>query len=159
MKHKLKPIKLIVSLVASYAAGFLGSMATTPNVDTWFQTITQPSFAPPDWVFGPVWTILYAMIGVSLYLVWEKGLKKHKARIAIWLFVINILTNATWSIVFFGLHDIALALFNLVFIWLLTLCTVVYLYKDYRASAWLLVPYWLWLSFAMLLNLSILMLN
>lgn len=155
MKIK-KPGLLLFCIFISQMAGVIGSAFTASSVTTWYTTLQKPSFNPPNWVFGPVWITLYTLMGISLYLVWVRG-KKSEWQVKV--FFVQLVINALWSIIFFGLHDLALALVVIGFLWLL----IAYLIKIFgEASKWaayLLVPYLLWVSFASLLNFAIWRLN
>ena len=146
---------LIGFLVASFAAAAAG--AFSPPGD-WYTTLNKPSWTPPGWLFGPVWTALYAMIGVSAWLVW----KQHGAdaiRWALVLWVVQLALNAAWSPVFFGAHRLGAALVVIVAMWLAIAATIVAFWPLHRFAAWLLVPYLAWVSFATALNAAIWRLN
>lgn len=154
----MKAVKLIASLGVSFSAALVGTMATTPNIPTWYASLEKPFFNPPNWVFGPVWTLLYVLIGVSLYLLWTHQTDKPKTHVYL-IFIGQIWLNALWSLVFFGLHE---PWFGLGVI-LLLLLSIVLLMRAYwpfnKVAAYLLVPYLLWVLFATALNLSIALLN
>jgi len=146
----VKLLRLFVSLSLGFIAGAFGSFFTAPAVGLWYKDLPKPSFAPPNWVFGPVWTVLYLLMGISLYLVWKKYLK---------LFVVHLGVNALWSIVFFGFKDIALALVVIGVLWFVILYMMVKFYRVNKAASLLLLPYFLWVSFAAYLNFSIILLD
>ena len=157
--------KLIIAIVVSELAGVIGSVFTTPAISSgWYGALIKPSFNPPAWVFGPVWTMLFALMGVSAWLVWRgmgsrlRG-NDRKIKIALILFSIQLVSNTLWSIIFFGLHSPAGAFIEIVFLWLAILATIIVFAKISRPAAWLLVPYILWVSFAAYLNFSIWMMN
>ena len=149
--------RLTLSFLICLGAGFFGSLFTSPKISEWYVFLEKPSFNPPDWVFAPVWTILFLMMGFSLYLVWEK--KEEKGRKALYLFFLQLALNVLWSIFFFGLQLPLYALIEIFFLWGIILLTIVEFYSISRTSAYLLFPYILWVSFAMVLNLSIALLN
>jgi tryptophan-rich sensory protein len=151
--------KLLVSIVIVLAAGLLGSVVTFPSIPSWYSTLIKPPFSPPNWIFGPVWTALYILMGIALWLVWEKGLKHQKVRFAFWLFIIHLAVNAGWSVVFFGLHSILGGLIVIIILWVLIATLMLKFYAIDRRAAYLLVPYILWVSFATVLNYSLLLLN
>lgn len=134
-------------------AGIVGSIFTFSSVATWYPTLIKPFFNPPAYVFGPVWTTLYAMMGISLFLVWKN--KKVKLK---W-FWIQLALNSLWSIVFFGLTNPVLAVIVILFLWFSIYKTIVLFMKINKLSAYLLYPYLAWVSFATLLNISIAILN
>jgi len=154
MKPK-KPLLLLFSILISHAAGFLGSMATSSSISTWYITLAKPSFNPPNWVFGPVWLTLYTMMGVALYLVWQQGIQKKKIQQAVVVFLAHLVVNAAWSIVFFGQQNLEVAFWVITFLWLMILYLIRSFWSINKTAAYLLVPYFLWVSFASILNLSI----
>ncbi len=151
--------KLIIAIVVSELAGIIGSVFTTPSIAGWYAGIVKPSLNPPAWVFGPVWTTLFALMGIAAFLIWKKGLDRRDVKIALGLFLGQLVLNTLWSIIFFGLHSPGGALIEIVFLWLAIIATIIAFYKISRPAAWLLVPYILWVSFAGYLNFSIWQLN
>ncbi|MCX9082092.1 MAG: tryptophan-rich sensory protein [Candidatus Methanoperedens sp.] len=151
--------KLIFSIFICLFAGFIGSYFTTPAIPTWFATLQKPSFAPPNWVFAPVWTSLYIMMGISLFLVWQKGREDKTVKAAIYLFAGQLVLNALWSFVFFGLRSPLLGLIEIIILWIAILATIMSFMKVSRTAAYLLIPYFLWVSFASIVNFSIWSLN
>ncbi len=154
-----KILKLVVSILICQGAGFIGSLFTSPAISTWYAQLEKPSFNPPNWIFAPVWTILFLLMGVSLYLVWSKGLQEKKTKTALLIFACQLILNIFWSILFFGLKSPLYAFFEIIVLWLLILFTIISFYRVSKTSAYLLLPYILWVSFAAVLNLSILTLN
>ena len=150
--------KLIISLIIPQLAGGLGSYFTIGSVKDWYPVLVKPALNPPAWIFGPVWTTLFLLMGYALYLVWKDESEKSK-RLAYWAFGIQMVLNALWSIIFFGLHSPGGALFEMIFLWLAILATIITFAKISKPAAWLLVPYILWVSFAGYLNFSIWQLN
>ncbi|MFC1710057.1 TspO/MBR family protein [Patescibacteria group bacterium] len=158
MKIK-NPKLLIFSIGISQLAGIIGSVFTTSEIDNWYVFLNKPSFNPPNWIFGPVWIILYTLMGISLYLVWLKGYKEENIKRAVNFFLIHLAVNSLWSIVFFGLHDLRLALVIIFTLWLMILYLIKLFLNINKIAAYLLIPYLLWVSFASLLNYSIWILN
>lgn len=156
---KKKILYIVVSVVICLVIGFLSSVATQTSVNTWFTTLNKPSFNPPSWLFAPVWTILYIMMGVAAGLVWSKGFYHKWVKTALYFFGLQLLFNATWSIAFFGLRNPLWALFIIVFLLFLILLTIRWFRVIDRLAAYLLVPYLLWVCFATVLNYSIWALN
>ena len=184
-------IKLVIAIVVSEVAGVIGAFFTTPAIQSgWYAGLVKPALNPPAWVFGPVWTLLFLLMGISLFLVWKHySLIRANKRIVqvwklgIWLFVLQLVLNTLWSIIFFGLHSPGGALVEIIFLWLVILATMMAFYKIFPPSpkasegqgstavhpvrafivsneAWLLLlPYILWVSFAMYLNYMIWALN
>jgi translocator protein len=158
-KSRINPIKLISSLIICLLAGFIGSFFTSSSITTWYLTLNKPFFNPPNWLFGPVWTILYLMMGVSLYIIWDKGINNKISKIAISLFFIQLTLNVLWSIIFFGLKSPLFALIEIIFLLIFILLTIIYFYKISKFASYLLVPYLMWVSFATILNFAIYYLN
>lgn len=151
-------VALIVCLAACFAAAGLGAAFTGPAVRTWYQEIRKPGFTPPDWLFGPVWTALYAMMAVAAWLVWRKaGAPARTAGLA--LFGVQLALNAAWSPIFFGLRSFGGAFVDIVALWLAIAASVVAFWRTSVASGVLLLPYLAWVSFAAVLNLAIWRLN
>jgi tryptophan-rich sensory protein len=161
MKNKKlkKTIMFIISIAIPLLAGFIGSIATSGSVSSWYQTINKPSFNPPDWVFGPVWTTLFILMGISLYIVWSKGLKKKGVKKALGVFGVQLGLNILWSFLFFGLKSPLYALIEIVILWAAILYTIILFHKISKKAAYLLIPYILWVSFAFVLNLAIFLVN
>lgn len=157
---KIKELpKLVVSILIPLFVGYLGAVTTIASIPTWYATIAKPSWAPPNWIFGPVWTILYVLMGIALYLVWSKGLHRKDVQFAIIIFAVQLLLNLSWSVVFFGYHAL-FASFSLVLIlWLAILANLIAFYVISKTAGLLMVPYILWVSIASYLNYSIYLLN
>lgn len=154
MKKRLNLKVLIVCLIIVYLVAFLGSLFTSPNTgpdSEWYQS-TRPSITPPNWVFPVVWNVLFFLIAVSLYLSWTNtGSSKKKKTIA-WVFGINLFVNFLWSVLYFGLKNPAFAFIDLIAIWFSILGMIYITYKINKISSYLLIPYFLWVSFAGVLN-------
>lgn len=151
--------KLIIAIAISLLAGIIGSVFTTPSIDGWYPGIIKPALNPPSWIFGPVWTTLFILMGIAAYLIWKKGLDRRDVRIALGIFVGQLVLNTFWSIIFFGFHSPGRAFIEVIFLWLAILTTIIVFAKISKPAAWLLVPYIFWVSFAMYLNYAIWMLN
>lgn len=153
-----KWLKLAICILIPLSAGWIGSIFTTSSVGSWYLSINKPLFNPPSWVFGPVWTILFILMGISLYLVIKNGItKKNKA--AVYAFGFQMALNILWSILFFGMHSPGAAFIEIIILWLAILVNILLFYKISKKATYLLVPYILWVSFAAVLNFSIWMLN
>ena len=146
--------KLIISIFICQFAGIIGSLFTSPT-DTWYTTLNKPDFTPPNWLFAPVWIILYTLMGISLYLI----LNKRKNKIALYIFGIQLVLNSLWSILFFGLKSIFYSFIEIIVLWIVVTVTIVKFYRIDRKAGLLLIPYILWTSFAMILNFYIWALN
>ncbi|MHC4749769.1 MAG: TspO/MBR family protein [Planctomycetota bacterium] len=151
--------KLACSVFVCLLAGFLGSFATMDSVNTWYGDLSRPSFTPPDWVFGVVWPILYVMMGISAFLIWNKGIGNKQARLALGLFVLQLVLNGLWTPIFFGLHMVGLALAEIILLWVTILATILAFWRISKTAAYLLIPYILWVSFAIGLNAALWHLN
>ena len=149
--------KLIISIFICLFAGFIGSNFTSPAIPTWYATLQKPTFAPPNWVFFPVWTALFILMGISLFLIWQKEDKKVKT--AIYIFAGQLVLNVLWSVAFFGLRSPIAGLMEIIILWIAILATIMSFVKISRTAAYLLIPYILWVSFAAFLNFSIWGLN
>ncbi len=155
----VKIIKLIISLIICQLAGLIGSIFTSPSIGTWYATINKPSFTPPSWIFGPVWIFLFLLMGISLYLVWENGFKSRENKMALNLFMIQLILNTFWSIIFFGLHSPIFAFIEIILLWIVILFTMLRFYRISKTASYLLIPYIIWVTFAAFLNLSIVLIN
>ena len=152
-------IKFIVSIVASFAAGGIGSLFTFKAIPTWYKGLRKPPYTPPNWAFGPVWTILYILMGISVFLVWQKGLATSGATLAFTLFWVQLAFNALWSIIFFGMKSKGGGIITILVLWLLIMATII---TSFRVSGWagsLLIPYIVWVSIASYLNIGVWLLN
>jgi translocator protein len=152
--------KLLVSCAIPFLVGLFGSVFTTADsLGNWYAGLNKPSFNPPDWIFGPVWTALYIMMGISAFLVWRKGLDSKVVRIALACFIVQLFLNAIWTPLFFGLRSPLLGLIDIVLLLNAIIVTVFAFSKISRPAAILLVPYLAWVSFATVLNAAIYLLN
>jgi len=151
--------RLIISLALPQLAGIVGSLFTTSAIPTWYATLQRPSFSPPNWIFGPAWITLYILMGISVYLIWQRIEKNKIAKSALWMFWVHLFFNASWSIIFFGLQNPGLAFVNIIIIWLLIIALMIKFWKINRWASYLLIPYLLWVSFASVLNYFIWYLN
>lgn len=152
-------VELLWAIILCQLAGIIGSFFTIQNIENWYQTLEKPFFAPPNWIFGPVWIMLYTLMGVSLYLLWRNRKTKPGAIRAMVVFLIHLVLNALWSILFFGFHSPLAAFIDL----LLLIGMIVYMLITFRKiqvwASYLLIPYLIWVSFAGILNLAIVVLN
>lgn len=151
--------KLLVSLLAPHIAGFMGSAFTMKEIPTWYMALEKPWFTPPNWVFFPVWTTLYTLMGLASYLVWREHPRSPHALWALKVFWAHLIVNALWSVVFFGMHAVGLALIIVVGMWLV-IAYLIYLFAKVRPVAGiLLVPYLMWITVATSLNAGVWLLN
>jgi benzodiazapine receptor len=152
-------LKLIISLAAPLLAGFLGSIFTFKSVSDWYPKLKKPFFNPPNWIFGPVWTLLYLLMGLALYLVWKEADNSSKLNSALLIFSFQLLLNILWSLIFFGLKIPFIAFGEIILLWLAILQTIINFMTVSKNAGLLLIPYLIWVSFATLLNGAILWLN
>ena len=150
-------LKLLVSIAVCLLAGSLGSIFTTPAISGWYTTLNKPSFNPPNWLFAPVWTTLFILMGIALFLVWRQGVKG--SGVALIFFAVQLIFNILWSFLFFKLQSPHYALLEIIALWLLIAITLLKFLKISNAAGLLLLPYLLWVSFAAFLNFSIYQLN
>ena len=155
---KLIP-KILISIAGCFVIGFFSSFATQSSIDTWFASLIKPSFNPPNWIFGPVWTLLYILMGVAAGIVWSKGYHHRWVKTALYHFVFQLLFNGLWSIVFFGFQCPGLALIVILVLLVLIILTYKWFKIASRIAAYLLIPYLAWVLFAAVLNFSIWQLN
>lgn len=152
-------IKLVISVALPLALGGLSGYATARGVSNWYPTLVKPSFNPPAWLFGPVWTVLYIMMGVAAFLVWRRGLDVDGVRIALTIFVVQLALNGIWSILFFGMQEPGWALAEIILLWIAIGTTILLFWRVAPAAGALLLPYLAWVSFATVLNASLWWLN
>ena len=151
-------LKLVLSCMLPLSAAAIGSLSTTAQSD-WYRGLIKPFFNPPGWVFGPVWTVLYLMMGISFFLIWRRGFSGRAGRAALVLFLSQLTLNAIWTLLFFGLQSPLLALADIVLLWILIVSTICAFAAFSKPAAWLLIPYMVWVSFASVLNAAIWWLN
>ena len=152
-------VKLVVCLALTFSAALLGSLFTRNVVGDWYANLNKPFFTPPGWLFGPVWTALYVLMAVSAAMVWDKGLDKAAVRIALALFLVQLILNGLWTPLFFGLKMPLLALVEILLLWVAIGLTILAFARVSLVAAVLLLPYILWTCFAAVLNLFIWLLN
>ncbi len=152
-------LKLIISIVICLAAGAIGSIFTADAIPGWYATLNKPSFNPPNWLFGPVWTALYIMMGISLFLIWKEGTGNTLVRPALTIFIAQLILNLLWSIVFFGMQSISGGLVIIILLWIAIVFTITKFYKISSVAGILLIPYLLWVTFASVLNFFFYRLN
>jgi tryptophan-rich sensory protein len=151
--------KLVFSVFICLMTGFPGSFFTMDSVRTWYADLSRPSFTPPDWTFGVVWPMLYIMMGISVFLIWERGINKKQVKLALGFFVFQLVLNGLWTPIFFGLHMIGIALVEIILLWVAIVLTILSFWRISKPSTFLLFPYILWVSFAVVLNAALWYLN
>lgn len=152
-------LKLVASIILCQLAGLIGAIFTTPAIPTWYESLKKPFFNPPNWIFGPVWVSLYLLMGISLFLIWQRRENNPQAQKGLILFFIQLILNAFWSGAFFGLKSPLSGLIMIVLLWIAIFLTIQHFLKVLKIAALLLLPYILWVSFAALLNFSLWVLN
>jgi translocator protein len=150
--------KLIASLLLPLGIGGIAGIFTTEAIPGWYASLNQPSFNPPNWIFGPVWTTLYIILGISLFLIWKLETGKQRNQ-AILVFTVQLLLNFGWSFCFFYFKMIGLALFDIVALWIMIVIMLIRFYRLKPLAAYINIPYLLWVSFATALNLAYFFLN
>jgi tryptophan-rich sensory protein len=150
---------LALSILLSLAAGAIGSVFTYSEIPTWYASLVRPDIAPPNWVFGPVWTTLYILMGTAAWLVYTREKDAVRRRESLALYVLQLALNTLWSIIFFSLHALGLALAEVVLLWIAIVATLWAFARTSRIAALLLVPYLAWVSFAGYLTYSFWLLN
>ncbi len=154
-----KTIGMFVSALICLFVGMIGSIFTLPSIATWYAMLKKPFFVPPNWLFGPVWTLLYILMGISAYLVWEKGLMKKEVRLGLYFFAAQLVLNLLWSVIFFGFHVPLIAFAEIVLLWASIAMTILIFWEVSVIAAYLMAPYILWVTFAAALNFSIMLIN
>ena len=156
-----KKVLLLILCIATceVVGGVLGSIFTIPAIPGWYLHLNKPSFTPPSWLFGPVWTTLYLLMGISLFLVYTTRRKAAARNRAIILFAAQLLLNLLWSVVFFGFHSPFYGFVIIVLLWLAILATIIQSYFVRKSAAYVLIPYIIWVTVASLLNFYVLILN
>ncbi len=157
-RSRFQWLGLVVSIVVCFGVAALGSLLTDPNIDGWYAALRKPPWNPPNWVFGPVWSVLYLLMAVAAWLVWRR---RDFARVSLplALFGVQLVLNGLWSVLFFGWHRPDLALIEIVFLWSAILATMLAFRRVVPLATRLLVPYLLWVSFAAVLNFTIWRMN
>jgi len=150
---------LALFVLLPLAVGFASGMSTVEGVRTWYQEIAKPAWTPPDGVFGPVWTALYISMGIAAYLAWRRGPAGPSRRRALTLFVLQLVLNGLWSVLFFGLRSPGLAFAEILVLLALIALTVRAFYARARPAGWLMTPYLAWVAFAAVLNFTIWRMN
>jgi benzodiazapine receptor len=152
-------IKAVVSIVACEGAGGIGAIFTTPAIPTWYASFEKPPFTPPNWLFAPAWTTLYLLMGIAAFLIWRQGLEQKGVKSALVIFLVQLILNTLWSVVFFGLKSPFYGMVVILALWVVILLAILRFFKLSTAAGALLLPYILWVSFAAALNISVWVLN
>lgn len=151
--------KLPVSIALCLLIGFLSGISTSDNISGWYSTLQKPSFNPPNWIFGPVWTFLYILMGIAAGNVWKSESPQNQKKRALFIFGIQLAVNGLWSILFFGMPNPLIACIDIIVLLILIVLTIRLFKPINKTASWLLYPYLAWVSFATVLNISIVVLN
>ncbi len=151
--------KFILSVLLCESVGFVGGFFTASSVGTWYSKLRKPALSPPNWVFGPVWTLLYFLMGVSLYILVTHDISDKKTKTALFFFALQLILNIGWSFFFFGLRNPIYAFFEIILLWTVIALTIITAYKVDRVAGLILIPYLVWTGFAAYLNYGIMRLN
>lgn len=152
-------VKLAISVIICQVAGLSSAFFTMPAVDSWYQTINKPFFTPPNWIFAPVWVLLFLFMGVSLFFVWRAEPKDGDKKIAVAVFTFQFVLNVLWSFMFFGLRSFLGGFIEIIALWIMILFTMATFSKISKTATYLLVPYIIWVTFAAVLNFTIMWIN
>jgi tryptophan-rich sensory protein len=158
-KKTINIAKLVISIVVCQCAGIVGSVFTTPAIPTWYAALEKPVFTPPNWLFAPAWITLYLLMGIAASLIWRAGLENRRVRTALIIFLVQLVLNSLWSVIFFGMQSPFYGVIVIIILWLAILLTILKFARIAAAAAWLMVPYILWVSFASALNIAVWLLN
>jgi len=151
--------KLALCIAAPLLIGAAGGLVTAASLQPWYDSLHRPAFTPPSWVFGPVWTALYILMGIAAFIVWQQGGRVAAVRTGMAAFAVQLILNAAWTPVFFGLHSLRGALVVIVLLWVAIVWTIILFRKVSALAAWMLAPYLLWTTFAGVLNAGFCVLN
>lgn len=153
------PIKLLISFFICQLAGIIGSIFTASSVKSWYRTLNKPLFTPPSCLITFVWTILFVLMGLSLFFIWKKFPEDKRTKKGLFIFILQLVFNILWSALFFGLKSSLLGFVDIIILWVLILITILNFFRISKLAGLLLIPYILWVSFAGILNFAIWILN
>ncbi len=151
--------KLLISIIIVFLAGAVGTVSTLPQITSWYAALTKPSWTPPNWAFGPIWSTLYILMGIALFLVWREGLNRKNVRIAVLIFAAQLIINVLWSLIFFGTHNIFGGLILIIILIAAILVNIIVFYRISKPAGLILIPYLVWVCIAGYLNYSVYILN
>jgi tryptophan-rich sensory protein len=151
--------KLIAAILFCLIVGSLGSLVTTTGPGSWYTSLEKPFFAPPNWVFAPVWITLFILMGIALYLIWQSGTENRDVQIALGFFGVQFILNVIWSFLFFGLRSPLLGLIDIILLWIMIGATIGAFYRVKKIAAYFLIPYIAWVTIATALNGAVYLLN
>ncbi|MGB9200662.1 TspO/MBR family protein [Methanobacterium sp.] len=160
VRFRIQEVPMLVgSILIPLIIGYLGSIVTLPQISTWYSTLSKPWWSPPNWLFGPIWTTLYVLMGIALFLVWREGIHRKDVRFAILIFGVQLVLSLVWSVVFFSLHALFGSFVIVMLLWLAILANIIAFLIISKWAGLLLVPYIIWVSIASYLNYSVYLLN
>lgn len=160
VRFRIQEVPMLVgSILIPLIIGYLGSIVTLPQISTWYSTLSKPWWSPPNWLFGPIWTTLYVLMGIALFLVWREGIHRKDVRFAILIFGVQLALSLIWSVVFFSLHALFGSFVIVMLLWLAILANIIAFLIISKWAGLLLVPYIIWVSIASYLNYSVYLLN
>ena len=152
-------LKLFISIFICMAVGGISGYLTASEIPGWYMFLNKPGFNPPNWIFAPVWTTLYILMGISFWLVWKSGTEEAIKNRAMLFFMVQLILNFFWSIIFFNFHQLGFAMAEIVLLWIFILFSIISFYPISKAASYLLIPYICWVSFASILNFAVWRLN
>lgn len=152
-------VKIIIAVVICQVMGLASGLVTFDAIPNWYADLNKPSFNPPNWLFGPAWTLLYTLMGIAAALIWHEGWNRPEVKQALGWFAAQLVLNAAWTLIFFGLKTPAWALIEIAILWAAILICIIHFFRIKSLAGYLMIPYLLWVSFAALLNFSIWQLN
>ncbi|RYU90033.1 tryptophan-rich sensory protein [Mucilaginibacter terrigena] len=159
LNNKFQLLPLLVSIAITFTIGIVASLFTRPEITGWYQTLRKPSFTPPNWLFPVAWSTLYLLIAISAYIIWKHRDSRPKYKTAVIIYFTQLALNFSWSIVFFGMHQVLGGLIIIIALLVTIILNIAWFARINKPAAWLLVPYIAWVLFATLLNISICVLN
>lgn len=155
---KSKLFKLLISIILPIGLGSIAGIFTSAAVPEWYTTLNRPSFNPPNWIFGPVWTILYILLGISFFVIWKQPASKKRNQ-AILVYLLQLILNFAWSFIFFYFNMIGFALIEIILLWISIVIMLVLFYRIKPLASYMNIPYLLWVTFAAILNAGYYILN
>ncbi len=154
-----KALRLMFAVALCEIAGLVGAFYTSQAIPTWYAGLIKSELTPPSWIFAPVWTTLFALMGIAVFIIWHKGPRRTDVRVAVVFFAMQLILNVAWSYIFFGMHAPGKALIDILLLWSMIMLTTLTFHPISKIAAWLMVPYLLWVTFAAYLNLTVWLFN
>ncbi|MFH1631334.1 MAG: TspO/MBR family protein [Candidatus Aenigmatarchaeota archaeon] len=158
-KLRISPSKLLLSILLCIIIGSSAAVFMSSSIDNWYTTLAKPTWTPPNWVFAPVWLTLFALMGVSIYLIWQHGRRNENITTAFILFCVQFAANIMWSFFFFGMESPIIAFADIILLWLLIATTIIAFYRISKPASYIMIPYIVWVTIAAALNYSVILLN